>query len=139
VQRDAAQALVKEGHGWLTLWGSFGQGKSYLLACVVNAALDKNKPAVYTTAADLLDHLRGAYDPQGGPGYSAAFEYWRTAAVLAVDEISEYYMTPWADEKLRQLIGYRYDMRETLTTVFACEVEPAGDLWPGTWAGWQAG
>lgn len=133
-QLAAAGAVVKAGRGWLTLWGQNGRGKSYTLACIVNAALDAGRPAVYTTAADLLDHLRSAYNPHG-PGFSDAFEYWRAAAVLAVDEVSEYYATSWADEKLRQLLGYRYDRRDTLITVFACEMQPGGDDWPAN-LGW---
>lgn len=135
-QLEAAQALSRAGHGWLTIWGTYGQSKSYLLACIVNAALAQRRPAVYTTTADLLDHLRSAYHPDG-PGFSDAFAYWCRARVLAVDEIDRYNPTAWAEEKLRQLIGYRYDRREELITAFASEVEPGGDDWPAS-LGWLA-
>lgn len=136
VQLQHVQALLKRGHGWLTLWGGYGTGKTYLLAAAVNESLRRRRPAVYTTASELLDRLRDAYGP-GGPGFSKAFEQWATCQLLAVDEIDQFHATQWATDKLRALLAYRYDLAAggDSVTLFATNAEPGGDDWPAD-LGW---
>lgn len=131
-QLQAAKDAVAQGFGWLTYWGGAGRGKTYLLAAIVNECLAARKPAVYVTAGQLLDHLREAYNPKVGLGYSDAFNHWRECQVLAIDEADVFHQTSWAEDKYRQLLDYRYNLAcngESIT-VFAANPQPGGPEWP---------
>ena len=130
-QYQAARRIAERGHGWLTLWGEYGQSKTFLLSAIVNHAIEHKRPAVYVTASRLLDHLRDAYKP-GGLGFSEAFHHWADCQVLAIDEADAYHDTSWAQDKYRQLLDHRYNLAvggESIT-LFACNPEPGGDGWP---------
>jgi DNA replication protein DnaC len=58
-----------------------------------------------------LDHLRAAYAPHSPTGYSARFDQVRTAAVLILDDLGTESSTPWAQEKLFQILNHRYNDR----------------------------
>ena len=75
-QSEAVKALLSQGHGWLTIWGGYGRGKTFLLAAAVNQCCEKRRPAVYVTGARLLDHLRNTFAPDSEVGYTTAFEQW---------------------------------------------------------------
>jgi len=65
---------------------------------------------------DLLDHLRAAYQPGNSVGYDELFELVRNAPVLILDDFGVQSSTPWAEEKLFQLLNHRYGAQ--LPTVF---------------------
>ena len=71
---------------------------------------------------DLLDHLRSAYQPGSDVGYDDLFEMLRTAPVLVLDDLGVQSSTPWAQEKLFQLINHRYNAQ--LPTVFTTNLDP---------------
>lgn len=133
---EEIKQLHARGYGWLTLWGQYGAGKTYLLAALVNESVSARRPAVYATASQLLDHLRDAYAPEGA-GYSAAFVHWSSCQVLALDEVDVLCETPWAREKYRTLLDHRYNLAcgGDSVTVFASNHEPGGDGWP-EWLEW---
>lgn len=135
-QYDAARQMVDLGYGWLTLWGSYGTSKTFLLACIANHFLEQRKAAVYCTTAGLLQHLRESYGPSG-LGFSNAFTQWSDCYALLIDEVDAYQQTPWAEEKYRQLLDHRYDLACDFqaVTVLASNVEPGGDDWPDS-LGW---
>ena len=58
---------------------------------------------------DLLDHLRAAFSPNAGTSYDRRFDEVRTAALLVLDDLGSQSATPWAREKLHQLLNYRYN------------------------------
>jgi DNA replication protein DnaC len=57
----------------------------------------------------LLDHLRSAYAPDAKVSYDKVFEAVRTAPLLVLDDLGSHSGTPWAQEKLFQLLNYRYN------------------------------
>jgi len=128
--------IMKQGHGWLTLWGTFGVSKTFLLACVINEYIRDRRQSVYVTAGAMLDHLRDAYG-NNGPGYSWAFDQWSTCYALAIDEVTAYQSTDWAQDKFRQLLNRRYALAKESVTLFASNIEPASAGWPGE-LGWLA-
>lgn len=119
--RDAARA----GRGLITLTGDPGAGKTTLLACAVNALRDSGVAAVYTTATDLLDFLRNAFDPNRSRDEDDAGSFddrWRlltTAACLAVDELDEFSPTAWARERFLRLVDERWQHIDDRLTLFA--------------------
>ncbi len=105
---DEAQQFAAEPHGWLVLSGPHGSGKTHLGAAIANHRVRTGQPALFITAADLLDHLRATFSPDSNVRYDKRFAELKTAPLLVLDDLSLETATPWAKEKLMQLIDYRY-------------------------------
>ena len=58
---------------------------------------------------DLLDHLRATFDPQSTTRYDLRFEQIRQTPLLILDDLGTESATPWAKEKLFQLLNHRYN------------------------------
>ncbi len=97
--------------GWLLLSGAYGCGKTHLAASIANARLAMGEPALFMVVPDLLDHLRAAFNPHSTITYDNLFEQVRTAPLLILDDLGAQSSTPWAQEKLFQLLNYRYNAR----------------------------
>ncbi|MBN2390186.1 MAG: ATP-binding protein [Anaerolineae bacterium] len=115
---ETALAYAQYPEGWLLLRGGYGCGKTHLAAAIANIALDKGLPVIFVTVPDLLDYLRAAYAPTSLTSYDQRFEEVRTAPLLILDDLGTEYATPWALEKLFQLLNYRYmaDLPTVITT-----------------------
>ncbi len=121
-----ARACAESPEGWLVFRGPSGSGKTHLAAAIANARLDRDEPAYFAVVPDLLDKLRGAYDPaEGEPGFDALFEYVRATPFLVLDDIDAVALGDWAQEKLYQLVNARYNA--SLPTVFTCHALPADE------------
>ncbi len=105
---ETALAYARHPQGWLVMRGGYGCGKTHLAAAVANIALEKGLPVLFVTVPDLLDHLRAAYAPASTLSYDQRFEQVRAAPLLILDDLGTEYTTPWALEKLFQLLNYRY-------------------------------
>jgi DNA replication protein DnaC len=108
---EACQRYAAEPDGWLLLTGTFGCGKTHLAAAIVNQRIAEGKAALFLTVADLLDHLRSAFAPSSELPYDALFEQLRAAPLLVLDDFGAQSSTPWAQEKLFQLLNHRYNLR----------------------------
>jgi DNA replication protein DnaC len=71
---------------------------------------------------DLLDHLRATFRPDSEASYDEQLEQVRSVALLVLDDLGTESPTPWAREKLYQLVNHRYN--ERLPTVFTNNVRP---------------
>lgn len=103
----AAKSFAEKSDGWLVLQGVNGCGKTHLAAAVANKALSQGKSVVFAVVADLLDHLRSAYAPDSNAGYDKVFGAVRDAELLIMDDLGSQQSSPWAQEKLFQLVNYR--------------------------------
>ena len=70
---------------------------------------------------DLLDHLRATYHPTSPITYDERFEAIRTVPLLVLDDLGAESPTPWAQEKLFQIINHRYN--EQLPTIITSNVD----------------
>jgi DNA replication protein DnaC len=124
---EAAKEYARNPEGWLLLTGTFGCGKTHLAAAIANYLIGMGRPVLFQVVPDLLDHLRAAFGPQSAIGYDQRFEEVRTAPYLILDDLGAQNTTPWALEKLYQILNYRYNNR--LPTVLTTNV-PLEDLDP---------
>jgi DNA replication protein DnaC len=95
---------------WLYLHGRVGVGKTHLAAAAAQE-IRKRHSVYFAVVPDLLDHLRMTFDPSGGVTYDERFNTIREAYLLVLDDLGTENTTPWAREKLYQIINYRYVQR----------------------------
>lgn len=131
--RRAARSFCKTPRGWLTVWGSYGVGKTFVLASIVNEMRRQEKAAMYVVAPDLLDALRETYNPSNPDAFNPYFDKVRNIPILALDELGQVRMTEWALEKLFQLLDYRLRHAPTLGTVISLHFEPRPETAPAGW------
>lgn len=119
-----AAKWVLANHGWLTLDGRYGTGKTYLLAAIVNEARKAGRMAIYASMASLLDHLRSAFHPDSEMAFDALWNNILRAEVLCIDEAQDFNPTPWADERFKLMVVERYRCwQDTVTVVATSNVE----------------
>lgn len=121
-----ARQFAQSHEGWLIFQGKFGCGKTHLAAAIANTAGELGVPALFLTVPDLLDSLRYAYnDPDAT--FESRFEEVRQAPLLVLDDFGTQNATEWAEEKLFQILNYRYVNRLPLvitTNLALDDIEP---------------
>ena len=118
-----AQAFAAEPQGWLLITGDYGCGKTHLAAAIANERIRLGRPVFFEVVPDLLDYLRAAYAPESPVSYGERFEHVRNCELLILDDLGTQNATPWAMEKLYQVINYRYNA--ALPTVITTNQTPA--------------
>ena len=111
--------------GWLLLIGTNGCGKTHLAAAAANTLLEQDREVLFTTVPDLLDHLRRAYVPSSEVTYDSLYTLMREVDVLVLDDLGTQHATPWAEEKLSQLMNHRYVCR-ALTIITTNHIRLSG-------------
>ena len=110
---NQARRFAQSLDGWLLLQGDYGCGKTHLAAGIANFAVSLGVPTLFITVPDLLDSLRFSYqDP--GASFEERFEEIRSAPLLVLDDFGTQNATPWAQEKLFQILNHRYINRMPL-------------------------
>jgi DNA replication protein DnaC len=121
VARDFGTSL----DGWLVLSGQVGTGKTHLAAAIANQTLAlAHQTVMFTVVPDLLDHLRATFDPTRGIDYDDRFNKIRNTFLLILDDLGTENTTPWAREKLYQIVNHRYN--ERLPTVITTNQADGG-------------
>ena len=113
VVRRAFQEVLnyaEDPKGWLVLMGPNGCGKTHLAAAIANQYLEEGAPVLFITVIDLLEHLRATFAPTSTVVYDQLFSRMREAALLVLDDLGAHQSSPWANEKLFQLLNYRYNL-----------------------------
>ncbi len=108
---ERARAFAASPQGWLLLMGGYGCGKTHLAVSIANENIQRGRPALFVVVPDLLDYLRATFSPTSPVTYDARFEEVRTAPLLILDDLGAQSTTPWATEKLYQILNYRYNAR----------------------------
>lgn len=104
-----SHSFSEKPKGWLVFEGTYGCGKTHLAAAIANYRAGLGDPPLFVMVPDLLDHLRAAFSPNSGTSYDRRFDEVRTASLLVLDDLGAQSATPWAREKLHQLLNYRYN------------------------------
>ncbi|MCE1254234.1 MAG: ATP-binding protein [Anaerolineae bacterium] len=104
---NQARRFSQELTGWLLFTGGYGCGKTHLAAAIANTAVVSGTPTLFLTAPDLLDWMRFSYDSPDAT-FEERFEEIRNVNLLVLDDLGTQNATPWAQEKLFQIINHRY-------------------------------
>lgn len=105
----AASDYAAQPTGWLVLLGPSGSGKTHLAAAIANARIATGEPVIFQVVPDLLDYLRATFHPASEVTYDESFERVRNAPLLILDDLGTQSATPWAQEKLFQILNHRYN------------------------------
>jgi DNA replication protein DnaC len=108
---ERAKHFAQESAGWLILKGGYGCGKTHLAAAISNYRIANGQPVLFVVVPDLLDYLRATYAPTSQISFDKRFEEVRDALLLILDDLGTQSSTPWAQEKLYQILNYRYNAR----------------------------
>lgn len=100
---------AKRPRGWLVLLGGYGAGKTHLAAAITNYTIGTGRPAMFVVVPDLLDHLRAAFGPSSESGVDERLDTIRETPLLVLDDLGAHHSTPWAQEKLFQILNHRYN------------------------------
>ncbi len=115
---EACVKFADRPTGWLVLTGPSGSGKTHLAVAVANRCIELGQTTFFIVVADLLDHLRGAYSPDNPVSYDELFDQVRNVPVLILDDLGSHSTTPWAQEKLFQVMNHRFNLElSTVITV----------------------
>jgi len=121
-----ATAFAEKPRSWLVFTGPYGCGKTHLAAAIANFRAGLGDPPLFVMVPDLLDHLRAAFSPNSGTSYDRRFDEVRTSPLLVLDDMGSQSATPWAKEKLYQLLNYRYNAE--LPTIITVAVDMLKDV-----------
>lgn len=104
---NTARQYAASLHGWLLLQGGYGCGKTHLAAAIANFTVSMGVPTLFLTVPDLLDLLRFSFDSEDTT-FETRFNEIRNAPLLVLDDFGTQNATAWAQEKLFQIVNYRY-------------------------------
>jgi DNA replication protein DnaC len=118
-----ALAFAEQPEGWLLLRGGFGTGKTHLAAAIANHRLSLGQPALFVVVPDLLDYLRASFSPSSEIAFDERFQTILEAPLLIMDDLGAQSATPWAQEKLYQILNHRYNRRLPTVITTNCELD----------------
>ena len=122
VYREAMN-FAQSPDGWLVLQGVNGCGKTHLAAAITNYRYEAKKPALFIVVPDFLDHLRSTFSPESKVSYDQYFESVKNVPLLVLDDFGAQSTTPWAQQKLYQVINYRYNARLATVMTTSCSLD----------------
>jgi DNA replication protein DnaC len=108
---ETARSYASEPIGWLVLLGGYGCGKTHLAAAIANYRLALGNPVLFVVVPDLLDHFRAAFSPNSEVNLDERLESVRNSPLLILDDLGAHSSTPWAQEKMYQILNHRYNTR----------------------------
>ena len=129
-----AQDYARAPKGWLVITGTYGCGKTHLAAAIANYRAVQGFPALFVVVPDLLDHLRATFDPRSSASYDKRFEEVRSSPLLVLDDLGTQSTTPWAQEKLFQLLNTRYNAKLPTIITMSLSLEELEEAMPRLFA-----
>lgn len=112
---EAASLYSENPDGWLVILGPSGSGKTHLAAAVANRCVEDGRPVFFIPAPQLLDQLRpsGFVAIENGEWSEteSLFQQVVNAPLLVLDDLGAGSQTPWAEEKMDQILTSRYNAR----------------------------
>ena len=108
--------------GWHTLFSeTTGVGKTHLAVAIAAERLKRGQPVFFAFVPELLDYLRYTFTPESRITYDRVFEEVKNTPLLILDDLGTEHSSPWAREKLHQIIVHRHNAR--LPTVITSTID----------------
>ena len=108
---EFARNYAADPDGWLTMFGETGVGKTHLAVAIAAEQIEKGRSVFFFFVPELLDYLRHSFNPDSKLTYDNLFEEVKTAPLLILDDLGQEHSSPWANEKLYQIIVHRHNAR----------------------------
>jgi DNA replication protein DnaC len=124
---EVAKNFAEDPQDWLVFTGNYGCGKTHLAAAISNERAYRGYPVMFVVVPDLLDYLRAAFSPDSNSPLYKRFDEVRMCSLLIMDDLGTESATPWAREKLYQIVNYRYMARlptVITTSLTMAEIDP---------------
>ena len=103
------------------LYGSYGTGKTYLIAALFNELAKKDIKSTIVYVPEFLRVLKATFNSDN-EDFEDVYESVKKAPLLLLDDMGAEYLTPWArDEVLGTILQYRMD--EGLPTFFTSNLD----------------
>lgn len=133
--REFAEVGVAERR-WLGIQGPSGNGKTFLLGCIANAAIARGIPTIYAFVPRLLDHVRAGYnrDEDDRAGFGQYDERWARVLgveLLLLDDLGTQRDSEWTKEQLLTLVNHRHDHRLATAYTTNVAIPDLRDAWDG--------
>ncbi|UCH86014.1 MAG: ATP-binding protein [Dehalococcoidia bacterium] len=126
----AAKNYAESPEGWLVLLGRTGCGKTHLAAAIGHHLESKGITVEFCVVPDLLELLRSSFREEAAGGqFDQIFEAARTTPCLILDDLGVHSATPWAQEKLFQILNYRYNAKLPTVITVGCALDDLPDSW----------
>ena len=103
-----AREWAEEPDGWLLFIGENGCGKTHLAGATANYRLDHGDTVCFATVPDLLDDLRSTFAPGASERFDTVFRRLLDVRLLILDDLGAQQSSPWAQEKLYQILNHRH-------------------------------
>ena len=124
VHNWAYMVARSDAAGILVLMGGCGVGKTHLATAALGYLENVGKNIYYTTTADLLDTLRSGY------GHDDQIARLRSVDALILDDFGAERSTAFAEEKLFQIVSYRYERRLSMMVITPQDLDDIRELRP---------
>jgi DNA replication protein DnaC len=90
---------------------------------VAGLSLQQGRQVFFAFVPTLLDHLRATFSPDSPIAYDELFEQLNTVPLLVLDDLGSESSTPWAEEKLYQIVVHRHEARLPTVITTASEID----------------
>lgn len=109
---QAAKNFAADPDGWLTLFSeNTGVGKTHLAVAIACERKRNGHPVFFAFVPELLDYLRYTFTPDSRITYDRVFDELKNTPLLILDDLGREHSSPWAEEKLYQIIVNRHNSR----------------------------
>ena len=122
-----AREWAETPEGWVLFVGANGCGKTHLASAIANFRLERDETVCFATVPDLLDELRSTFAPGAVERFDTVFQRLLDVRLLVLDDLGAQQTSPWAQEKLYQILNHRHlgQMPTVITTNLELkEMEP---------------
>ena len=124
---QAVRETIKQGHGWVFLYGGFGVGKTFILKIAIAEMIRSGSEASYVRMAEILDHLRDSFDDGVQEKETTRLKFWSKLPILAIDEFDRVRNTEYGLERRFVLMDRRYEdaINGSTITILASNSDPS--------------
>jgi DNA replication protein DnaC len=124
-----ARSYAESPEGWLVLLGATGAGKTHLAAAIGHRIRERGGPVEFVVVPDLLDQVRALMSDDGDAEQFRRLEQVRTCPHLILDDLGVHSATRWAQEKIFQILNYRYNAKLSTVITVGRPLEELPESW----------